>query len=152
MYYSEFKDSALRHLKTSKCLQESLRNCEKDKKHILSNIYYLSGYILETILKYEIFHSINYDKKKSIESLNQNGIKFKDIKIHNLSTLKLILESKAHSPYRLKEFDKNRIFFKNWEHQIRYKKSRDITEGEVVDFLNFAEINFNNIKYRKLRS
>ena len=149
MYYPEFKDSALKHLKTCSCLMKNIDNCQRDKKHILSNIYYLSGYILETILKYEIFRSINYGIKKDIESLNLPEIKFKDIKIHNLSSLKRILETKAGSSRRLEDYEENRVFFENWEHQIRYKKSKDIIEEEVYKFFKFSEKNFYNISFRR---
>jgi hypothetical protein len=150
MYYNEFKDSSLRHFETCKCLIENLNSCEKKKKHILSNIYYLSGYILETIFKYEIFRSMGYKQNKNIEALDQDGLKFKDIKIHKLSALKSTLESK--SPYRLEDYDENKIQFEAWEHQIRYRKSKDtIDETEVINFFEFSKKNFDNIRFRKRR-
>ncbi len=149
MKYPEFKDSALKHLKTCQCLILNIKHCEKNKKYILPSIYYLSGYILKTILKYEIFHSINYDKKKDIENLNQENMKFRDIKIHNLSILKRILETKARSSTRLENYEQNKVFFEKWEHQIRYKKSKDIIEEEVYKFFEFSKKNFYNITFRR---
>jgi len=94
--YPEFKRASKKHLIACECLIELLKKgCEQNEKHILTTIYYLTGYILETILKFSLYASVSFDKKEDIKKLDSHGLTFEyDIKIHNLIKLKRAVETK----------------------------------------------------------
>jgi len=95
--YPEFKKASKKHLVACECLIASLENeCKQKEKHILTTIYYLTGYIFETILKFSLYASVSFDKNEDISKLNSHGLTFdNDIKIHNLIKLKRVIEAKS---------------------------------------------------------
>lgn len=140
MYYPEFKSASKKHLVTCEFLITKIEEvgCEYKKRHILINIYYLSGYIFETIFKFSIFSSINYKKNEVITKLNQNGLEFEnDIKIHNLKKLKNTLETKGI--YRVVDYPKHMKLFNQWNSEIRYKENLAFSEIEIINFFKFAK-------------
>ena len=94
MTYPEFKNASKKHLLSCECLVFLLNNsCAKKEKYILSTIYYLSGYVIETILKYSIYSAISYNRNEDISKLSSNGLTYRNnIRIHNLNSLKIELE------------------------------------------------------------
>lgn len=150
MFYPEFKNASRKHLVTCEVLIIRLKDisCEYKKKHILINIYYLSGYIFETIFKFAIFSSINYKKQEIITKLNQNGLNFdSDIKIHNLKKLKETLETKGI--YRVVDYTKHKKLFNSWNSEIRYKENLLFSETEIINFFEFARKIFSDLNNYK---
>ena len=85
MFYCEFKEASKKHLLSCQFLIENIDSCGKYEKHLLSTVYYLTGYIFETILKYSIYSAISYDKKVDIKKLNSNGLTYiQNIQVHSL--------------------------------------------------------------------
>ena len=61
MIQKEFYRASLRHLSSCKALLEKMSKCDlSEKSGYISEIYYLSGYIIETILSWAIFEQANY--------------------------------------------------------------------------------------------
>lgn len=57
MHYKEFRTAAHRHLMSCEKMCEKLTDMKNasEKREFISEIYYLSGYIVETLLSYAIF-------------------------------------------------------------------------------------------------
>lgn len=149
MTYPEFKHASKKHLLSCECLVFLLKSsCEKKEEYILSTIYYLSGYILETILKFTIYSAIGFNKSENIKSLNSNGLTYKDnIMIHNLNKLKREVEKRHISS--LIKFDINKKLFNSWTSEFRYEAKLKHTKSEVLDFYEFAESNFRMLQEYK---
>jgi hypothetical protein len=69
-----YKTSSERHLKTAKYLEGVYNGLPEsgnilDKSHLLLNMYYLTGYVIETIVNYGILKLIDFDniRKKNPE-------------------------------------------------------------------------------------
>lgn len=148
MYYNEFREASKKHLISCKCLIENLERCNQNEKTLLTTIYYLTGYVFETILKYSIYSSINFDKKTDITELRSNGLNYiDDIKIHSLVKLKRIVEEKQIAS--LLDYEQNKKLFNAWNSEVRYSKSTDFTKNEIISFFNFSNNTFTNLqKYR----
>lgn len=70
MDYKEFRQAAHRHLVTCQKMCDSLSGLtnSEDKNLMIANIYYLSGYVVETLLSYAFFCSCNpKTRKKPVE-------------------------------------------------------------------------------------
>jgi hypothetical protein len=71
MKYPDFKDAAARHILSCNYILNMLDLLkEHEKRLLLWNTYYLSGYIVECSLKFAFFKGIRYDRSKDIEDLN----------------------------------------------------------------------------------
>ena len=71
MDYREFKRAAHRHLLTCQNLCSSLTSIEsqEEKYAVMDDVYYLSGYVIETLLSYAIFCSCDLKtRKQPVES------------------------------------------------------------------------------------
>ena len=77
MIYTEYKDASLKHIHTCNYLIGKLKTDKKIslriKKQIINNIYYLSGYAIESIITYGIYDYIEFDETKQIKELKQNS-------------------------------------------------------------------------------
>jgi len=66
MQYEEYKTASERHLETCLSLKQLIETNSitdfKKKNEILSNIYYLSGYVIECIVNYGILTHIRFDE------------------------------------------------------------------------------------------
>jgi|SRR5690606_4657959 len=144
MRHGEYKKAAMRHLSTCDILLKSIEATKtEEKQKIIYNIYYLSGYIIETSLNYAFFCLVNH--KGEIEthpSYTSNGIKnhkfdskIKFIKDNygDLSGLPFISTSPQNGNlYKL---------YRNWSTDLRYYVSTDkiiINEKIIENFI--AEI------------
>jgi hypothetical protein len=78
MLYQEYKISAERHLYTCNQLLCNLRDIgdQKSKNKVLTNTYYLSGYIIENIISYKFFDFIGYPENKSVYLFKRNSETF----------------------------------------------------------------------------
>lgn len=145
MTYPEFKHASRKHLMSCECLVILLdKSCQNKEKYILSTIYYLSGYIIETILKYSIYSAIDYQRNEDIKKLDSNGLTYKNnIKIHNLNLLKTELD-KRHIA-RLDNFKSNQKLFNAWDSEFRYDSKLNHSKEEIISFFEFAKLNYNSL-------
>ena len=138
MYYSEFKKASKKHLYACECLVNNYNiNCSTHKKYILTTIFYLSGYILETIMKFSIYSAISYKRDEDITRLNTHGLTYEDIKVHKLFKLKTLMEEKGI--VRLSNFKDNQKLFNAWHSEVRYIENINYSEQEIKDFFNFSK-------------
>jgi hypothetical protein len=136
MKYPDFKDAAARHILSCNYILNMLDALkEHEKRLLLWNTYYLSGYIVECSLKFAFFKGIRYDRSKDIEDLNyvfgEREYNFERIKNqqHNLVNIKnyfnpiinhLPLDSTTPFVKQvIKNGDHNELI-KQWDAQIRY--------------------------------
>ncbi len=139
MKYTEFKKAAKRHLDTCHHLVHNLNSLPVNfpkitharheyQNNLILNVYYLSGYVIECILKYTFFQSIHYDRRKDVENLNQDNCDkvFKDLKTHSFAELVALVERyDKHLPSDipiLKQQPKKEIkqMFNAWAPDQRY--------------------------------
>lgn len=147
--YPEFKRASKKHLIACECLIVSLENgCEQKEKHILTTIYYLTGYIFETIFKFSLYATISFDKNKDISKLNSNSLTFdSDIKIHNLIKLKRAVEEKGI--ISLPEYENNKNLFSSWNSEIRYDEKTKFSKEEILSFFEFSKDTYTTLQQYK---
>ena len=139
MDYKEFRQAAHRHLITCQKMCDSLSGLtnSEDKNLIIANIYYLSGYVVETLLSYAFFCSCNSKtRKKPIEEHPEyeKGFKTHDfqakisfVKKHNCNLDGITFISNKHS---------NDVFMKlynGWQVDLRYRSPKNIVRVSVID-------------------
>ena len=137
--YPEFKRASKKHLIACECLIASLENeCKQKEKHILTTIYYLTGYVFETILKFSLYASVSFDKNEDISKLDSHGLTFdNDIKIHNLIKLKRVVEAKNIT--FLSQYENNKNLFSSWNSEIRYNEKTKFSKEEILSFFDFSK-------------
>ena len=168
MKHSEFKEAAKRHLIVCHHLLNNFDNfqgneiVESHQKKILLNIYYLSGYALECILKHLICTHSHLSASDMNEPLPPKNSELKKIKIgqSNISYEKLHSHSlqalSAHAASQSVSSDllpptvfkkKNLSFYKNWNSEVRYCLSyakgitdEDITQQNMVNYLEAIKL------------
>jgi len=133
MTYLEFKQAAKKHYKTSKCLYEK---CDNSNWQIQENIFYLCGYVIEMMIKYQIFVSIGYDRSKNIDEINIHGITKQNIlrgkKAHNIFSLSQLLK-KYRGDKIIDEIIDN---FTKWDVSIRYNGKKENYDTLRLDINN----------------
>ena len=70
MNYKDYKNAAHRHLICCQKMCDALSSISnrEEKNALIANIYYLSGYVIETLLSYAIFYSSDSEtRKKPVE-------------------------------------------------------------------------------------
>ena len=78
--YPYYKEAADRHIETCLQLEDILKTRyqskpvltvaeQNDSKYLLSNLYYISGYIIECIYNYSIFRNINFPNNIGVNEL-----------------------------------------------------------------------------------
>lgn len=137
MKYTEFLGAARRH---DKCCHEIIKRYEElgrghdlEKKSLLNNAYYLSGYIIETLLSYAFFNFINYKGDiKDNKHFKNNNFKTHDLstkatyaKTHNcdFSSLPLI-------GYKHKDKDIQKLFSR-WCVDMRYQEPKTFIDKDI---------------------
>jgi len=147
--YPEFKRASKKHLVACECLIASLENeCKQKEKHILTTIYYLTGYIFETILKFSLYASVSFDKNEDISKLNSHGLTFdNDIKIHNLTKLKRVIEAKNITSFH--EYENNKNLFSTWNSEIRYDEKTKFSKEEILSFFEFSKNTYTTLQQYK---
>ena len=147
--YPEFKRASKKHLLACECLIASLENdCKQKEKHLLTTIYYLTGYIFETILKFSLYASVDFDKNEDISKLNSHGITFENnIKIHSLIKLKRAIEAKNITS--LYQYENNKNLFSTWNSEIRYDEKTKFSKEEILSFFEFAKATYTTLQKYK---
>ncbi len=98
----------------------------KDKsseRDVLINVYYLSGYVMECIVKYGIYALVGYSRNRDIKQLNkdEHGLSYEtDMQHHNFKSL---IENQL-SP---------KIKVTNLPEELSFLKRRKGTDNDVID-------------------
>ena len=165
MVYKDYKVASIRHLETCQYMCQNLKQVQnpKEKKHILANIYYLSGYVIECIINYAIYDYLGYPMERNVKRLDDTtrqisfgGSKFKyQIRSHNFRTnceilLKLpdisqvpFIDSSNIPP----KYQNVKILYKKWSPNARYEDYQ-FTEQKVRQFVDLCkEIHFKILRY-----
>ena len=123
MTFSEFKRAAKKHLKICECLIE---NCNLSDWQIKEGIYYLSGYVVEMMLKYRIYKRINFKHNEDIKNLNRKDISYQNdiANSRNGHNIRYLLR-------KLRQYEEMALFkdiehYYNWSINIRYNGTRKV--------------------------
>jgi hypothetical protein len=133
MIYKDYLNSARKHQHTCDVLIEKLDQLDSDNRmpdmfkynSYLLNLYYLSGYIIECIVKYGIYDLLGHKKEVDIKELNKEGLTYKDIKHHEFESYTDHLNKRIHVYIPLitntKNIKKEIIkLYDGWNSSIRY--------------------------------
>lgn len=117
-----FRKAALKHLKTCEEISSHLSSVRKadDKKMLLADLYYLSGYVLECAYKFGILSAMGKGKDRLTKSnLDSHGLMS-----HDISALRQIYIETSRK--KNKKISHNH--FLNWDVQIRYLSPAEIED------------------------
>lgn len=138
-----FKKAAIKHLKTCEEIVNHLSAVrpEADKKMLLANLYYLSGYVLECVYKFGILSAMG----KMRHSLKKADLEVHGLKSHDIRTLRQTYLELS----RKKIPNISHAHFTNWDVQIRYWSPNEISnleEDRIREYLdNCVKSEFNSI-------
>ena len=147
MNYREYKRASLRHYNTCQYLCNKISTLSDKgseqvrKKELIHNVYYLSGYIIETLLSYILFSTLNDNKDVELsDHYKSTQFKTHDLnkKIYYLQNHKCLLDGitfigKKHSNKKFRQL------FNNWNVQYRYEQPifcNKFTEDDIMKYIN----------------
>lgn len=158
MVYKEFLNAARKHKYTCSILLEKLDQINNKRepaqaKYLLLNVYYLSGYIIECIVKYGIYNLVGFSKRKEVTKLNQDGLRYKDhICHHKFNRFTQYLDCRIGISLPLirnkKGINKKVVeLYNKWDAPVRYSYELDLSEERYyIEFNKTAERIFQEIK------
>ena len=110
-----YKRAAQKHFSMCCFLIENIDLASPDKKpHVISDFYYLSGYILECILKYCIMEEEHLVGTYSLSEISDNNLKNHNIK-------ELWHRATENGRLDQREFEKWHQITNEWNEQVRYE-------------------------------
>lgn len=127
MKFEEFKVSARRHNRACRALREKLDSISPDSvdyKHMLVSLYYLTGYVIECVLKFKILEVSGHSEDECVgkDSCLSIGVNYNsDIKIHKLERLQEYLDSKISGVSYRGSSENVESLIREWDPVIRYK-------------------------------
>lgn len=154
MLFTEYYHSALRHLDVCKLMLHTLSSMKDKKQRLMLDIYYLSGYIIETMISYSCFVSIGWRKKDNIEKYSLYN---KGFKTHKLSAKLTFATSKAYCDFSgivlLGKSISNEVekkMFNEWSEVVRYQSPKtcsklDFTENDLRKYVNDIDLMFDKL-------
>ncbi|MGL6402385.1 hypothetical protein ACSZM0_17940 [Aeromonas hydrophila] len=135
MYYEGFLVSARRHKYTCEIIKKQMEGLPEDSEQymrLVSNFYYISGYILECSLKYLILESYGHPDKTNVDLQSCNALGFgKNNKffIHDLADLQNKLAAKTSDITSRSDNELINCLIDSWGPEFRYEIiSRPIDE------------------------
>lgn len=147
MDYIQFRNAAYRHLISCKKLLEDVNDSRinKDTKDRLClEIYYLSGYILETMLSYAVCSSMNIKGDVYQSKPFKEDSKF--FKVYNLNQkYNYALQKGCNGLRNICFFQKkhpNAIIqdlFSDWQVKFRYENRANLTPNVLSTYINSIE-------------
>lgn len=145
MNYIQFRNAAYRHLVSCKHLLNEAKESKTDTKNRLClEIYYLSGYILETMLSYAVCSSMNingdvYQSKPFKEEA-------KLFKVHNLNQkYSYALRNGCNGLRNICFFQKKHSdadvqkLFSDWEVKYRYENRETLSPEILSKYISSIE-------------
>jgi hypothetical protein len=144
--YPEYLSSAKRHNFACRVLQEKIETFEnanpndENYNHLITSLYYLSGYIIECSLKFKIFEVFSFDSDVEIDedACNILGINYrKKIQVHSFQKLQNFLDSKISDISHISNESATDLLLEQWNPIIRYQHL-EIQYQEVKAFYNHA--------------
>jgi hypothetical protein len=152
MEAKEYKKAAKRHLNTCNILLEKMntqRN-EHTKRELLLNFYYLSGYVVECMLKYGICAETEWEGE--VENFNFDKFTYeRHLQTHKLTdlieTYKQIKKNVNDENFRLTIAEKPvRKLIQKWDVDRRYlSDTRELDTDVVMRYFKTIEIFHNNL-------
>ncbi|MDM8552732.1 hypothetical protein QUF72_21805 [Desulfobacterales bacterium HSG2] len=182
MIYTDYEKAAKRHLLTCFQLKEILREKyqrketlssseamepplsgleSEQKQALLSNLYYLSGYVIECIYNYAIYKHIGFTGQ--VNRLNPNSTPYR-VSCHSRSGARFVIRRPAHQLSGNMHFFQTVIqiqgasmipligypiypprpcyrLFDNWNANVRYSidRSLNLDYSNTYDFLSLAD-------------
>lgn len=150
MDYRQFLRSAERHLLICKELlsKYDLTGNYREKSYLLSEIYYLSGYILETGLSYAFFSHICYcgdvydspHLKTNLFKTHDLVKKYQYLAQSSCVIPDLVFVSLPHKNNALQ------TLFLSWNVSYRYEQYPSLTKAILVDYISEIETGLNLIR------
>ncbi len=161
MQYVEYLQSASRHLDVCNMMFKTLSSMDS-KEHLKAkrqslklDIYYLSGYIIETMISYSFFVSLGWQKNNHIETC---PLYDKGFKTHKLTAKMTFATSKAHCDYsgitllgvKIRN-DVERKMFNEWNEVVRYQNPKtysklEFTESDLHIYISDINLMYNQLK------
>lgn len=159
MVYKDYLNAARKHRITCDVIAEKL---DEEKNHIPKNqgkmksltlnLYYLSGYIIECIVKYAIYDLIGYDREDDVRNLNKKGLTYDThIRHHRFETYTEHLVKRMSGNIPLindrKQIPRETVnIYKEWDAEIRYSYELRYEEIHYIEFYEYAKSIFEIIK------
>lgn len=141
-------------LKTLESMEQKAHLMTK-RQSLMLDIYYLSGYIIETMISYSFFVSLGWQKNNHVETC---PLYDKGFKTHKLTAKMTFATSKAHCDYSgitlLGVKISNAIerkMFNEWSEVVRYQNPKtysklEFTEGDLYNYLSDINSMVNQLK------
>ncbi len=163
MVYKDYLNAARKHKITCEVIADNLEKEKKQNspnrekvKSLTLNLYYLSGYIIECMVKYGIYSLIGYGREDDVKYLDKEGLSYDThIKHHRFEryTEHLVKRISGNIPLinHRKEISKDTVnIYKEWDAEIRYSYELKYDETHYMKFYecakNIFEIIRNNTK------
>lgn len=143
MRYEDFLFSARRHKYTCEIISQQMEYCSENSQQrirLLSNFYYLSGYILECSLKYLILEFYGHPSADEVNSTSCEALGFNKrnkFLIHDLSELQNKLEVKFTDFTSRSENEIINDLIDDWGPNYRYENVQR-SQHDVTLFFNHA--------------
>jgi hypothetical protein len=144
MLYKDYLNSARKHEHTCDVLFEKLSGSSLNtahEKYLILNLYYLSGYIIECIVKYAIYDLNGHAPDQDVRSINTNGLNYNlHIKHHKFERYTDHLRKHLSMPIPLindiSGVDKQvQQLYKEWDAEVRYKY--DLGTKSLSHYISF---------------
>ncbi|EKN4906288.1 hypothetical protein ACOZ7A_004108 [Yersinia enterocolitica] len=145
MKYEDFLFSARRHKYTCEIISQQMEACPDNSQQrirLLSNFYYLSGYILECSLKYLILEFYGHPAAEEVNNSSCEALGFNKrnkFLIHDLSELQNKLEVKFTDFTSRSENEIINHLIDGWGPNYRYENIQR-SQQDVTLFFNHAVI------------
>lgn len=164
MVYAEYLNSARKHLRTCEVIMVEISKIDStkghkkaDKKHLLLNFYYLTGYIFECSIKYGIYKLINFDSTLDVNSLNERGLTYSDhIRHHKFIKYDEQLISRSGGIKLVDNISSVepdiRHLYKSWDAEVRYwckninpSLEKKLTQVNLFKLFEYAKGTFDHV-------
>ncbi len=159
MVYKDYLKAARKHKITCEVIAEKL-NEEKSRKapnrakvkSLTLNLYYLSGYVIECMVKYAIYDLSGYKSGDDVKDLNERELTYDlHIKHHRFGryTEHLIRRMSGTIPLinDIKGIPKETVnIYNEWDAEIRYSYELKCNEIRYMRFYEYAKEIFKIIK------
>ncbi|RLC19918.1 MAG: hypothetical protein DRI57_06015 [Deltaproteobacteria bacterium] len=163
MIYKDYLKAARKHKITCEVIAEKLNEEKRQKspdsdklKSLMLNLYYLSGYVIECMVKYGIYNSISYGDKDDVRDLNKRGLtydthirhhpfeRYTEHLLHNMPNknirIPLIKDARGIPKETVN-------VYKEWNAEIRYSYNNfKYKEIHYMEFYKYAKEIFEIIK------